>query len=172
MELKPLIDRFRGPLTGLFASWGVPWHDAHELAQDTFVEAYLGRDSFRGDAQQIEKLGRWLRGIARNLFRLWSRNRRRRVAESIDGQDIAAPRSAPGNPELDPLRSAIDQLPRKLRDVVYMHYLEESSVAVVAGLLKVSQRSVEGRLYRARAILRDRLRPHAPMPPSTKEVSQ
>ncbi len=32
MDLDLLIDRFRGPLVGLLASWGASPRDAHELA--------------------------------------------------------------------------------------------------------------------------------------------
>ena len=49
MDLATLIASYRGPLIGLIASWGAPWSDAIELAQDSFVEAWLHRDSCRGD---------------------------------------------------------------------------------------------------------------------------
>ncbi len=157
MELTPLIHRFRGPLAGLFAAWGTPWHDAHELAQDTFVEAYLARDTFRGDLANPKAVGAWLRGIARNLFRMWSRRRRRQAAEPIEQHDPALPKAEPIASEVVALRAAIDQLPSKLQRVIYMHYLDEAGIAEVAGLLGVSVRAVEGRLYRARAALKNRL---------------
>ncbi len=43
--LDPTLERwialFRGPLTGLLASWGTDWRQAEELAMDTFAEAWL-----------------------------------------------------------------------------------------------------------------------------------
>ena len=66
MDLSQLIDIYRGPLLGLIASWGVPWVDAMEIAQDSFAEAYLNRESCRGDWEQPEVFGRWFRGVARN----------------------------------------------------------------------------------------------------------
>ncbi len=80
MDLSQLIDIYRGPLLGLIASWGVPWVDAMEIAQDSFAEAYLNRESCRGDWEQPEVFGRWLRGVARNRHRNWVRSRRRRRA--------------------------------------------------------------------------------------------
>lgn len=80
MDLTTLINAYRGPLIGLIASWGAPWADATEIAQDSFAEAWLNRDSCRGDWRQTEVFGRWLRGVAKNQFRNWSRSRRRRTA--------------------------------------------------------------------------------------------
>ena len=158
LEIETLIHQFRGPLAGLLASWGVPWHDAHELTQDTFAEAFLSRAAFRGDPTDIKKVGRWLRGIARNRFRLWSRSRKQQSVLPIVDEIHVAPTLDSIPPHIEKLRSAIDQLPEKLKSVVYMHYLEESTVIAVAGLLKLSVKAIEGRLYRARNLLRDRLK--------------
>ena len=75
MDLSQLIDIYRGPLIGLIASWGVPWADATEIAQDSFAEAYLNRESCRVDLERPEVFGRWLRGVARNRQRNWVRSR-------------------------------------------------------------------------------------------------
>ena len=78
MDLTQLIELYRGPLIGLIASWGAPWVDAKEIAQDSFAEAYLKRESCRGDWKQPEVFGAWLRGVARNRYRNWARSRKRR----------------------------------------------------------------------------------------------
>ena len=87
MELSEILDRFRGPLIGLIASWGATYADAVELAQDSFADAYLNRDACRGDWEDPAVFGRWLRGIARNKFRyeLRSRKRRERQASVFSG---------------------------------------------------------------------------------------
>ncbi len=64
-----MIDRFRGPLIGLIASWGANYNEAAEIAQDSFADAYLNRESCRGDWKDPEVFGAWLRGVARNTFR-------------------------------------------------------------------------------------------------------
>src|SRR5712691_11148159 len=78
MDLAELINTYRGPLVGLIASWGAPWADAAEIAQDSFAEAYLNRGSCRGDWSDPDVFGRWLRGVALNVYRNWARGRRRR----------------------------------------------------------------------------------------------
>lgn len=159
MDLSQLIDFYRGPLVGLIASWGVPWADAAEIAQDSFAEAYLNRASCRGDCRDPEVFGRWLRGVARNRYRNWVRSRRRRrdrvaTVEPAALEYVAAPSDPEPSERLEELRSAIDRLPSKQRQVVLMHYLEETSVKKVATLLSISPKTVEGRLYRARLALR------------------
>ncbi|TWU48359.1 RNA polymerase sigma factor [Rubripirellula reticaptiva] len=165
MDLTDAIDRFRGPLVGLIASWGASHVDASELAQDSFADAYLNRDRCRGDWQDPEVFGRWLRGIARNNFRNWLRScrRRQRRVVSVDTATLEQTAAATaGKAEslattdrrLIELRMAIDRLPTKQRQVILMHYLEETSVSDVAALLSVSAKTVEGRLYQARRALR------------------
>ena len=159
MDLAAVIDRYRGPLIGLLAAWGAPWDDAVEIAQDSFSEAWLSRESCRGDWQEPEVFGRWLRGVALNQYRNWARGRRRRerrvltLAPATLEMVAAAAESGPAE-HLEALRKAIQRLPTKQREVVLMHYLEETSVDETAALLLVTAKTVEGRLYQARRTLR------------------
>ena len=159
MDLTDLLDIYRGPLIGLLASWGVPWADATEIAQDSFSVAWLHRDACRGDWKEYEVFGRWLRGVALHRYRNWARSRRRRRARVITlAPAILEQAIAPSVPEpsehLEVLRQAIGRLPVKQRQVVLMHYLEETSVGDVAALLSVSKKTIEGRLFQARRTLR------------------
>lgn len=158
MDLTALINTYRGPLIGLIASWGAPWGDAVEIAQDSFAAAWLNRESCRGDWNQPEIFGRWLRGVALNEYRNWARSRRRRnrvvTVEPAVLEQTAAPSDPEASEHLDALRQAIARLPTLQRQVVLMHYLEETSVNQVAVLLSVSAKTVEGRLFQARRTLR------------------
>ena len=159
MELEDAIERFRGPLTGLVLSWGAPAVDAFEIAQDSIADGFLSRDACRGDVSEPAVFGRWLRGIAKNKYLNWSRSRTRRerrvqlVAPEILSE-TAADADESVDPRLERLRSEIMRLPRKQREVVLMHYLEETSVADVAAVLSATPKAVEGRLYQARRRLR------------------
>lgn len=158
LDLTAFINAYRGPLIGLIASWGAPWGDAAEIAQDSFSEAWLNREACRGDWNDPEVFGRWLRGVALNQYRNWARSRRRRartvtLEPAILEQAVSAVDPEP-DPQLAALRQAIARLPSMQREVVLMHYLEETSVKEVAALLSVSAKTVEGRLYQARRHLR------------------
>ena len=159
MDLTALINTYRGPLIGLIASWGAPWGDASEIAQDSFSEAWLNRESCRGDWNEPEVFGRWLRGVALNRHRNWARSRRRRRSRIVTlapaAWSLPPPRPIPNRPNIcEALRHAIERLPAKQRQVVLMHYLEETRVNDVAALLSVTAKTVEGRLYQARRTLR------------------
>lgn len=159
MDLTSFINAYRGPLIGLIASWGAPWNDAAEIAQDSFSQAWLSRESCLGDWKDSEMFGRWLRGVALNLYRNWARSSGRRRARTVTlspeilEQVAVAPDPAPAE-HLEALREAIQRLPAKQLQAVLMHYLEETSVKEVATLLSVSATTVEGRLYQARRTLR------------------
>lgn len=158
MDLTALIDAYRGPLIGLIASWGAPWADATEIAEDSFAEALLKRESCHGDWKNAEVFGRWLRGVALNQYRNWRRSRCRLRKHIVTlAPHLLEQAEAPSEPEstevLDALLEAIERLPAKQRQVVLMHYLEETSVNEVASLLSVSAKTVEGRLYQARRSL-------------------
>lgn len=159
MDLTDIIDRFRGPLIGLIASWGATYHDASEIAQDSFAEAYLNRESCRGNWQDPEVFGAWLRGIARNRFRNQLRSRKRREKRVISVSTLILdatpnPLPVPVDARMERLRDAIDDLPAKLQQVVMMHYLEVTSVKDIAVLLSVPPKTIEGRLYQARRALK------------------
>jgi RNA polymerase sigma factor (sigma-70 family) len=159
LDLCEIIDKFRGPLIGLIASWGATYNDTTEIAQDSFADAYLNRESCRENWEDPEVVAAWLRGFARNKFRNERRSRKRReklvvsvppaVLEVSLGQE-----PAPVDPRLERLRDAIDNLPFKLKQGVMMHYLEATSVKDVAALLSVSPKAIEGRLYQARRQLK------------------
>lgn len=171
VDLTDLIALYRGPLIGLLASWGVPWREASELAEDSFAVAWLNREACRGDWADPPTFGRWLRGVARNRHRNWARARgrwRRRfvpldpgqvgdLAVAPDPADAAEPSEA-----IASLRRAIDRLPAPQRQVILMHYLEETSVREVATLLAITPKAVEGRLFQARRRLRELLAGSAP----------
>lgn len=157
MDLERLIERFRGPLVGLIASLGASWGDAIELAQDVFAEAYLGRERFDGTFDDDKAVGRWLGGIARNLHRAGLRASERRRAEPLDENLAARAVQDSGAAQRHELEAALAALAPDQRAAVQMFYLEGSSLRVVAGLLGVSAKTVEGRLYRARRELRRRL---------------
>jgi len=146
-------------LIGLIISWGTPHADAAEIAQDSFADAWLNRDNCRGDLNDPNVFGAWLRGIAKNRHRNWarSRSRRERRVKLVDSAilDVAHdPQKEVDHDELTRLRAAIERLPARQKEAVLMHYLEETSVIEVAALLSVTPKAVEGQLYQARRTLK------------------
>lgn len=154
LDLERHVESMRGPLTGLIAAWGAPWPDAEELAQDALAEAFVQRERFRGDPGDLGALGAWVRGIALNLVRNWKRARGRRRTEELADDHPARSGGERGDDEL--LR-AIARLDVRHREVLWMHYLEETGVPELAAWLGATPKAVEIRLYKARKALRAQL---------------
>jgi RNA polymerase sigma-70 factor (ECF subfamily) len=143
--------------------------DANDLAQETFVRIFKSKKSYRPK----QKFSTWLYAIAANLARNHFRWHTRHPnvsleAESPDTDESFAstlPANAPAPNEealtserAKAVRDAVDKLPEDLREVIVLCEWEERSVAEAATILEATPKAVESRLYRARQILRERLK--------------
>lgn len=156
------VSAFRGPLVGLLASWGSDWRSAEELAQDSFAEAWMGRERFRGSADDLKAVGAWLRGIAYNLHNAALRKRERTPRLAVDA-DQPAPEAEPEDERRARLTAAFARLSAPHQTILRMHYLEATGTREVAALLGLTPKAVEGRLRQARKALRSKLE-HQPRP--------
>jgi RNA polymerase sigma-70 factor (ECF subfamily) len=156
MDMERLLETWRGPLVGLLAAWGASPSEARELAQDVFAQAWLARGRFDGDPLDERRVGAWLRGIARNLYLAAQRERARGAgAEHADG--AAASPAGEADERLAALRAALDALEPELREALYVRYVDGTPLAAVAALLGIGERAAEGRLYRGRQLLKERI---------------
>lgn len=137
--------------------------EAMDLTQETFVSGFSALDRYDGE----RPFRTWIARIALNKCRDWARRRKVRaffsralplenahhVASDGPGPDSAAT----DRRELAKVRGAIDQLPQNLREVLLLRGVDEVSQAETAVILRVSEKTVETRLYRARTRLRELL---------------
>lgn len=148
------------------------YEDACEVAQDAFVAAYRGINSFRGAA----RFSTWLTSITVNL----SRNRlqqaqakRRNEAYSLDASSMNGdcgpvheqPSSAPSVLErlerLDlhaKLQHCIKALAVDFRETIVLRDMQDFSYDEICAILKVRQGTVKSRLFRAREMVKDCLK--------------
>jgi len=167
--LNDLMDRHATPLFHFLCRMLGNEDDANDLAQETFVRVYRARASFRAD----EKFSTWLYTIAANLARNQFRWRSRHPNVSLEaetpetgqalGGTISAGDPAPNEQALAAeraaaVRNAVGRLPADLREAIVLCEWEERSVAEAAAILETTPKAVESRLYRARQILRERLK--------------
>ena len=143
--------------------------DANDLAQEAFVRVYRHCAGFRPGA----KFTTWLYTIAANLARNHHRWLARHPQVSLnaesettgqslgdvlpssgpspDGAVVAAERAAA-------VRAAVDRLPADLREVIILCEWQDLSSAEAAAILDTTPKAIDNRLYRARNLLRDRLK--------------
>ncbi len=140
--------------------------DAGDLVQETFLRAYNALSSFRQDASFLT----WLYKITSNLCIDQMRARKSKGALSLDfeleeGREPMADRTH--GPEETVVRGAVSDivqrevmnLPEKYRIVVVMRHLQGLSIEEIAGQLHLPSGTVKTHLFRARDMLRERLRP-------------
>lgn len=164
--LKELMERHREALFRFIFRYVQNESDAAELTEQTFLRVYQNAGKFRPEA----KVGTWIFSIAGNLCRdAIRKSRRREEAFSLnasipqgDGSEWQETFASKGNnPEesavsreaLKAIESAIHDLPHKLRFPFIYCVLEDNSYEACAEVLKISRKTVETRIYRARKLL-------------------
>lgn len=167
--LNDLMERHATPLFHFLCRMLGSEEDANDLAQETFVRVFRARAGFRTN----EKFSTWLYAIAANLARNHFRWRSRHPHVSLDSESPETERTLGGTlPAGDPapneqaltaerahaVRTAVGKLPEDLREAIVLCEWEERRVAEAAAILETTPKAVESRLYRARQILRERLK--------------
>ncbi|HWA21938.1 MAG TPA: RNA polymerase sigma factor [Caulobacterales bacterium] len=131
--------------------------EAYDLTQETFLSAWNALSGF----DTSKPLLAWLRRIALNKCRDWSRRRQVRrfffAAKSIDAGsiDVQQPPMATGAEEsqMAALDVCIAALPRSLKEPLLLTVVEGLSHKEAAVALKISPKAIETRIYRARQML-------------------
>lgn len=141
-------------------------HVADDLMQQLWLQARMGRSDIPSEHQEY-----WLRGIAKNLVRShWRREKRRGARISATDPALAAELAERMGREPLPveflehreiqaqLLLAVTALRAEDQEMIIGHYFRGLSHAALARERGISLRAVEGRLYRARVQLREKLR--------------
>jgi RNA polymerase sigma-70 factor (ECF subfamily) len=131
---------------------------AEELTQDVFVRAWQKLATFRGESA----FATWLTRLAVNVVLSERRDRGRRDARLTPVDDLealapAAPQSPPGS-ALD-LERAIAELPEQARRVFVLHDVEGWGHSEIARATGLAIGTCKSHLHRARALLREVLKP-------------
>jgi RNA polymerase sigma-70 factor (ECF subfamily) len=135
--------------------------DAEDIAQEAFLRAFRGLDSFKGEAQ----FSTWLYRISWNLCADWSRRHarlRKKTRPIEDAEDLPDERGQVEKRLLDEedrvrVRDAVQGLDERYREPVVLLYFQKLSYEQIAAVMDIPLKTVETRLYRARGMLREML---------------
>lgn len=134
-----------------------------EDAQDVFQDVFLRLVRYRERIVSEEHLKAWLLRVTINCARKQQTSAYKKRVQFIE-QDKQTPdaTSADAYESVEnadsPLTAAIAALPERYRGVVYLYYYEEMSVMEIGNILKEKESTVKSRLFRAREMLRIRLK--------------
>ena len=120
---------------------------ADDLAQETFIRAYLHLHNFRG----ISKFSTWLFRISYNLFYDYQRSRKNYLDEEFEVAEKNIEIQPDNNRELsDDLELALSTLKAEERAVMLLFYMEELSVDTISRVMQLPVNTVKSHLYRSR----------------------
>ncbi len=158
--LTALVDTHESGIYRYLVYLGAGHAAAEDVLQDTFLAAYQNRSPENDPA----KVGAWLRGIARNIFRKHCRKRKMSPI-LFDDAALAAAESywrETAETGFDQIMLALDsclkKLPDKQRELIIMRYDKSISRRSMAELTGMTPDGIKSALRRIREGLADCIR--------------
>ena len=162
---EELVRRWAGRITALCHAKVGRADAAEDMAQETLLRGYRSLCSLG----EPEKFGNWLCGIAVRTCLDWLKSKQRtQIPFSALGPNYNPESFVPSRPEMDgvaldreeelqQLMAAVEALPEDYREVILLYYYEDVTYRDLAQTLGVSPATINARLTKARAMLRERL---------------
>jgi RNA polymerase sigma-70 factor (ECF subfamily) len=139
------------------------YEEANEVTQETFLAAWQGLPSFRGDA----RFSTWLYRIAYNcaLKQLEQRKRDQALQTVVQAEYVATNRNEEERVDAEleararqsAVHEQLSMLPAKYRIVLVLRHLQEKTYEEMAEILTLPVGTIKTHLFRARNLLKERL---------------
>ena len=151
--LDGIITRWERPLLRLCFAFLCDTALAEDAVQETFLKAWKSRDRFRGEAEEKT----WLTRIAINtckdmLKSSWAKRTDRSVTP-----DSLPEGSVPFDERDDTVTRAVMCQPQKIKEVTLLHWYQGMTLNEMAKVLKLPRSTVNYRLKKAKAMLKEKL---------------
>lgn len=149
--------------------------EAEDVVQETFIKAYRALRHFRGDSAFYT----WLYRIGINTAKNFLATQGRRAPTSTDAdadhaeafndgehlRDINTPESMLASKQIaQTVNAAMDALPVDLRTAIALREIEGLSYEEISDIMSCPIGTVRSRIFRAREVIADKLRPLLDMP--------
>lgn len=156
---EELVDRYKARLVNLIHRMLNDQNEAEDLVQETFLRVWTHRQDY--DFSYC--LSTWIYTIALNLAKNELRKRRKfKFSNLFDmmekGIELPDPHSGPSALG-HMLQGAISRLPFRYKEAFMLRDVEQLPYEEVAQILGVPLGTVKSRVNRARAVLKDELKP-------------
>lgn len=142
-----LVNLYKKKIVGLCYSYTEDYQEAEDISQEIFISIYKNINNFRGESSLSTyiyritinkcldyKRKRSIKGFLNGLFSI------KKYEENIDDRAF--------------IRQCVIELPEELRTPVVLYYYVGLSQKEIAEVLKVSPKTIEGRIYRAKGKLK------------------
>lgn len=163
IAFEQLYDHLLPPLRRYLRSLTFNMAYADDLLQETFLQIHRSRHTYLSGYSARA----WAFGVARNVFLMDRRKRRRRTSmefETEDGTppDLPTPSSFRGIANRDQLRRAIADLSPDRREPILLHHIWGFSFREIAGILGIREGAAKVRAHRGMVQLREHLQTDKP----------
>jgi len=158
-----LVQRYQRRIFNLIYRMLQQYEEANEITQETFLAAWLGLPSFRGDA----RFSTWLYRIAYNcsLKQLEQRKREKALQVAMQaeqqlesaGTETSADAALEAHARQALIHEHLSNLPAKYRIVLILRHLQEMTYEEMAEILTMPIGTIKTHLFRARNLLKERL---------------
>lgn len=163
-----LVERHKGRVYRTLFQVVGDEQDAQDLSQEVFLKVFRSLGSYRGEAAFTT----WLHRLTLNLSFDWLRARKRRPLQvplspppdegergerELPSNDAGPEEELLRNDRQEQLRRAIQELPADYREAILLHHLHHLSYQQISDRTGAPVRTIETRLYRARAMLKKML---------------
>jgi len=158
-----LVQRYQRRIFNLVYRMLQQYEEASEITQETFLAAWQGLPSFRGDA----RFATWLYRIAYNcaLKQLETRKREWALQAALQAEQAleSADTYKRADAQIDAherqafVQEHLSHLPAKYRAVLILRHLQDMTYEEMAEILTMPVGTIKTHLFRARNLLKQRL---------------
>ena len=133
-------------------------HD-RQVSEDLTQECFFNAWHHIGQLKDGKALNGWIYRIASNVSKLHWRRRKHKELVGIEGLEMLhkgmdEPEKIEHNEQLEKLMDAVGRLPLKLRETIFLHYMQQLTIAEASEAANLNQGTFKSRLNRALKILR------------------
>ena len=151
LEFVEVFDKFKNDIYRLVYSYTKNKYDADDITQNVFIKLYNNFSKFNNG----EHIKKWLIMVAINesknhFLSAWKKKIFPITKEIEDNLTVIA--------KEDETLSAVLNLPKKYRIVIHLYYYEGYKINEIANILKEKETTIQTRLSRARATLKEMLK--------------
>lgn len=158
---ESVVDKYKGIVFSIAFKYTNDYNESQDLAQEIFLKIYKNIKSFKGEC----KFSTWITKISINACLDYKRkNKVKKINlynDYIDNNDNIqeTPEEVIIMSEKQKIiHKLIYELPDIYKNVIIMYHFNEMPYKEICKTLKIPQKTVETRLYRARKILKEKLK--------------
>lgn len=148
-----VVDSYKKKVASLCFSYTSDYYEAEDLSQEVFIALFNSIKNYRGECS----LSTYLYKIT--ISKCLDFKRKKSIKNFLTGL-ISISRDESEDQDLDEknfIRQCISSLPQDLKAPLVLYYYIGLSQKEIGEILELSSRAVEGRIYRAKSKLKEKL---------------